>query len=611
MHFPKDPGPRRLKGFPPAPLADGANEKQDGASRDRTESELQRYRELFQLAPGSYLVTDATGTIVEANQASATLLNTHPEYLAGQPLLLFVDEKGRRRLDANLTRLRRGEQVDGWEVRMEPRRGAPFPATLDVAPAHDVQGHLVGLQWQVQDITEHKRAEEEMAFAAAHDPLTGLPNRSKLEELLGLAVARGRRRNLAVALLFIDLDNFKLVNDSLGHAAGDELLCQVASRLSGVSRDTDSVARMSGDEFVLLLADLERGDQSARAAAPPLLVSQWVATRVEECMQAPFALEGTDVDISASIGIASYPFDGEDAIALLASADAAMYRSKKRGPGGWAASATQAPHPKKNTSFTARLKAAVEGEQWVLHYQPIVDLVPDRLIGVEALIRWREGNGTLIRPGEFISLAEDIGLIESIGDWVLKELCAQFRLWQDLGQEIEISYNVSPHQLWDPDFAQKVFATLESAGVAPSNLVIELTESVGIAGQDRRQQMLWDLHDGGLRVAIDDFGTGHSSLSRLKYLPIDILKIDRSFVRDLLVNRGAESLATAIIEFSRSLGFTPLAEGIETEEQRRFLTERGCTLGQGYWLGRPLPQEEITPSLVGRGPAESSPAGAV
>jgi diguanylate cyclase (GGDEF)-like protein len=223
---------------------------------------------------------------------------------------------------------------------MEPRRGAPFPATLAVAPAHDVQGRLVDLQWQVQDITEHKRAEEQSAFVAAHDPLTGLPNRTKLEELLGLGLARGRRRHLAVALLFIDLDNFKLVNDSLGHAAGDELLCQVASRLSGISRDTDSVARMSGDEFVLLLADLERGDQSAQSGAPPLLVSQWVAGRVEDAMQAPFALEGTDVDISASIGIAIYPFDGEDSTALLASADAAMYRSKKRGPGGWAASAT-------------------------------------------------------------------------------------------------------------------------------------------------------------------------------------------------------------------------------------------------------------------------------
>jgi predicted signal transduction protein with EAL and GGDEF domain len=464
------------------------------------------------------------------------------------------------------------------------------------------------LFWQgvMHDISDQKRAEEQIAFLAYHDKLTDLPNRTMFQEMLELALARARRHDLAVAVLYLDLDDFKLVNDSLGHPAGDELLRQVAARLREASRDTDLVARQGGDEFLLLLADLERalwaGASDEVRPAPhlapnALLMAESVASRIHEALQAPFSLGKTEVYISASIGVSVFPLDASDGYSLLKNADAAMYRSKKAGPGGYVVFSKDAADPLIRLSFATRLRKAVEKKDWVLHYQPVVDLSDGRVLSVEALVRWKTLNGGLTPPGEFIPLAEEMGLIEAIGEWVVEELSRQSEYWRHEGIELPISFNLSPRQLWQPHLVDNVLGRLERTGVDPRDVVVEITESTAMTDPERTLRILQSLNAAGLRIALDDFGTGYSSLSRLKYLPVDILKIDQSFIHDLPDDRHAGSMVKAIVELARGLEMIPLAEGVETEPQRQFLLDHGCTRGQGFLFSRPVPAAEIAARL--------------
>jgi diguanylate cyclase (GGDEF)-like protein/PAS domain S-box-containing protein len=446
------------------------------------------------------------------------------------------------------------------------------------------------------DVTEQKRAEEQVAFIAYHDALTELPNRTMFEELLELALARARRHDTAVAVITMDLDDFKLVNDSLGHEAGDELIRQLAWRLREATRETDLVARQGGDEFLLLLADLDQGSPASvpNGTSGAVLVAESVVTRIQEALQKPFELQGTEVYVTGSIGISVFPEDAEDGTALLRNADAAMYQSKKTAPGGYAVHTKDEGDPLGRLSLTTRLRKAVEHRHWVLHYQPVVDLSSGQMVGVEALLRWADPNGGLVPPGEFIPLAEEMGLIEVIGDWVMEELARQDAEWRDGGLSIrDISFNLSPRQLWQPDVSDRILSRFEAHGVDPARVVVEITESAAMTDPDRTQRILWDLHARGLRLAIDDFGTGYSSLSRLKHMPVDILKVDRSFVRDVASDPQAGSMVRAIIQLADGLGMLPLAEGIETEDEWRFLVGNNCPLGQGYHFSRPIPAQEI------------------
>jgi diguanylate cyclase (GGDEF)-like protein/PAS domain S-box-containing protein len=585
-----------------AAFSDRLQEQNDRlASRlESTESELRRYRDFFRLAPDGHLVTDADGLIVEANHASAALLDIDVDGLEGKRMMSFLnDGDSAATVDAQLGQLSRGREVHGWEVYVQPRGKRPFPVTVNVSTAQTSDGRVVGLHWQLHDITDRKRTEDELAFKANHDALTGLPNRSMFQELLDLSLARARRRDLGVAVLYLDLDQFKLVNDSRGHTAGDELLCQVASRLSDLSRETDIVARLGGDEFAILLSDLAKTDRDGESstAGPMLLTTKWVASRIHDSLRAAFSVVGTETFASASIGLSMFPTDAGDAQALLEHADAAMYRSKRDGPGG--TTAFSGPNSNdKMTSFAVQLRAATDERQWVLHYQPIVDLTGGRVIAAEALLRWKNGDGSLTAPSEFIHLAEDMGLIEAIGEWVLEEVARQSRCWSQANFDVDIGFNVSPHQLWEPSFARRLLSTLESQNVEPTRVVMEITESAAMGHPDRRMDVLWELHSQGVRLAIDDFGTGYSSLTRLQRLPIDILKIDRSFVHDL-PRDGAANVAAATIQLAHNLGIIPLAEGIETTAQRDYVVAHGCALGQGYLFGRPIPPEEIAHVGVG------------
>ena len=480
-----------------------------------------------------------------------------------------------------------------FEYRLLARDGRVVWFSDSAIVVRDADGASQFVHGVMLDITDRKAAEEQLAYLAYHDKLTGLPNRAMFDELADLAIARARRTDLGVAVVHLDLDDFKLVNDSLGHEAGDALILELAERLKEAMRDTDLIARPGGDEFLLLLADIERTPPIAGGADGEMLVAESVTVRIQESLRVPFVLDGNEVYMSASIGVSLFPHDADDAPTLTQQAEAAMFRSKKAGPGGYTMHVEGDADAMSRLSFTTRLRKAVENETWTLHYQPLVRLDDGAMIGVEALIRWLEPNGGIVPPGEFIPLAEEMGLIEAIGDWVVEEMGRQDELWRAQGLELEIGFNLSPRQMWQPDLVDKIVTRLDRSGMDPTKVVVEITESTAMTDPDRTQRILFDLHDRGLQLAIDDFGTGYSSLARLKHLPVDILKIDRSFVRDVDNDRDAANMVSAMIALATNLGMTPLAEGIETEGEWQYLAARGCPLGQGFYFSKPVPPGDI------------------
>jgi EAL domain-containing protein (putative c-di-GMP-specific phosphodiesterase class I) len=355
------------------------------------------------------------------------------------------------------------------------------------------------------------------------------------------------------------------------------------------------VARQEGDEFLLLLAGKERGSGSSlrSSADNALLVAEAEASRIQEALQAPFIVADNEFYVTASIGISIFPLDAEDGPTMLEHSHMAMRKSKKTGPGGYVLFSKDADDPVRGLSFTTKLRKAVERKDWVLHYHPIVDLEGKDLVGVEALLRWRDSNGDLVPPGEFILAAEDMGLIEAVGDWVVDEICRQSRTWREDGLELDISINLSPRQLWQPNLVERITSTLRAARVDPETIVIEVPETAAMADPDRTRRVLQQFRDAGLKIAIDDFGKALSSIRRLKDLPVDILKVDQSFVRKLPDDDDAAMMARAIIQLGHSLGMVPLAEGIDSEEQREFLVGESCPLGQGYLFAKPMAAENV------------------
>jgi diguanylate cyclase (GGDEF)-like protein/PAS domain S-box-containing protein len=480
-----------------------------------------------------------------------------------------------------------------FEYRLVAKDGSVlwFRDSALVLPDAEGRPHLI--QGVMLDITDRRAAEDQIAFLAYHDKLTGLPNRAMFDELLELSLARARRVDEGVAVISVDLDDFKLVNDSLGHEAGDALIAQLAERVREATRDTDLVARPGGDEFLVLLADLDRTPAMTGGQHGDVITAEAVAARILHGLKAPFTIGDTELYVTASLGISVYPEDAPDAVALLQNADTAMYRSKRSGPGGFLTHAREDASAISRLSLSTRLRKAVEQKQWMLHYQPLIELDTGRIFGVEALIRWSEPNGGIVPPGEFIPLAEEMGLIESIGDWVVEEICRQDAQWRAEGLDLEIGFNLSPRQLWQPDLVDKIVSPIVVAGMDPTRVTVEITESTAMTDPDRTISILNELHDRGLKLAIDDFGTGYSSLARLKHMPVDILKIDRSFVRDVDQDRDMGSMVSAMISLASNLGMTPLAEGIETEAEWRFLADRGCTFGQGFYFCRPVPALDV------------------
>ena len=435
---------------------------------------------------------------------------------------------------------------------------------------------------------EKTKADERIEYLASHDSLTKLPNRETFNELLRHAIEGASRHQRSLALLFIDLDRFKIINDSLGHDAGDMLLLEVANRLRGVLRASDVVARLGGDEFVVILEEIAERNDVER-----------IAGHLLSALGRPMQLSGHECHATASIGIAMYPSDGLDAQTLTKNADMAMYLAKEDGKNAFRFFSKEIKAQSiERLTLESALRRALEREQFSLHYQPKIDMTSGQITGVEALLRWAHPELGLVSPAQFIPLAEETGLIVPIGRWVLKEACAQNMAWQRHGlRPVTIAVNLSPRQFADGQLLHDVDEALLASGMSPVLLQLEVTESMVMRNVPRAIRVLDAIQSRGIRLAIDDFGTGYSSMSLMKQFPIDTIKIDRSFVRDLADDSEDQAIAQAIISMGKALGMTVIAEGVETVEQRDFLRAHACDEMQGYLFSKPLPPRELAELL--------------
>jgi diguanylate cyclase (GGDEF)-like protein/PAS domain S-box-containing protein len=571
-------------------------------SRQASEADTLR-RTIVNSAPFAIIATNPQGVIQAMNPAAEVLLGRSAESVVGLATPeLFHDPaevtQRARQLSQELDR----PIAPGFEVlAVRARRGDPeerewtfvrhdgqrVPVVLTVTALHNEHGDLTGFLGIAYDVTERKRAEESIRHLAQHDALTGLPNRTLLEERLNQALVRARREMTSVALMFIDLDRFKNINDSLGHPVGDAILRNVAQRISHAVRGSDTVARMGGDEFVVLLPRLAQGTQQADCEA----VARKVLAALGEPMQA-----GThELRVTASIGVATFPEAGHDAASLMRAADVAMYYAKSQGRNNhqvYSESMSQASAER--LRLENDLHGAMDRGELVLHYQPQFDCATGKLVGAEALLRWQRSPEVMVAPGEFIPLAEETGLIVPIGEWVLRQACAQARRWRETtGHALRVGVNLSPRQLDSKGLVESISAVLLSTGLLPSQLELEITESAIVRDTLKTATVLASLRSLGVRIAIDDFGVGYSSLAYLRELPVDRFKIDRSFLTAVPASAGESRLAAALIAMAHRLKVGIVAEGVETAEQLAFLRQHGCDEAQGYHLGRPMSAEQF------------------
>ncbi len=477
------------------------------------------------------------------------------------------------------------------------RDGVESSIEDSAAPIHDRRGSVTGAVMVFHDVTTARALSLRMAYLAQHDELTDLPNRALLADRLEQAIALASRRRGQLALLFVDIDRFKYVNDSLGHAIGDRLLQSVANRLASCVRSSDTVSRQGGDEFVILLPDISHSEDAAISGE-----------KIRQALAVPHSIDQHDVHISGSIGIATYPEDGVHSETLLQHADFAMYHAKENGRNNvqFFKSEMNARAVERH-SLEDGLRTALERREFELHYQPKVNLKTGAVIGVEALIRWRHPVRGLVPPAQFIPIAEECGLIVEIGRWVLREACRQNRAWQDAGlPPIRLAVNISAVELRAKDFVAGVRAILTDTGLDPHCLELELTETFLMEGSGSTAAVLQALKDMGVRIALDDFGTGYSSLSFLRRFPIDTLKIDRSFVRDLTTDSDDASIVRAVIGMGESLHLCVIAEGVETREQLAYLRLHDCPEGQGFHFGRPVVAAEFARVLARSVPMAAS-----
>lgn len=574
------------------------------ASMERSQNTLvdreERLSRIVETNADAILMVDLEGNISFANTAAEAIFGLERESLHN---MAYDDVRWRlksltgRATDTDTVRfwktIREGGQVRGLEHTMRNAEGSRLILSVNAAPLRDASGEIIACVASVSDITERKMLEEQLAHQAFHDPLTGLPNRALFWDRLEKAHARFTRRRSPLAVLFLDLDNFKYVNDSLGHSAGDQLLIGVAQRIGSCLRDCDTVARLGGDEFTVLVEDL---DDERDAFA--------LANRILAQMQEPFWIANREIFVGVSIGISVAGLDTLQPEELMRHADAALYAAKDEGKNRIAIF-----HDGMGTDATARLdlesdlRHALERHEMVVYYQPKVALDTGRMIGMEALVRWRHPTRGLVPPGEFIALAEETGLILPLGEWVLREACLQAHDWARQHEAAHgwlMSVNISARQFQQADFAATVGRVLRETGMDPGRLSLEVTESIIMGDTESTTRTLRALKTLGVLLAIDDFGTGYSSLSYLRRFPMDIVKIDRSFIQGLCVNEQDSAIVSATIKMAHALGLTVVAEGAETPEQAHELRRLGCDLAQGFVFTHPLDASGLLPYLHGQ-----------
>jgi diguanylate cyclase (GGDEF)-like protein/PAS domain S-box-containing protein len=549
-------------------------------AQERLRASEERYRLLFERNLAGVYRTTADGRILDCNDALARMFGyeSRQELLQQSALSFYFSDEEREHL---IRELRTGKTLSNMEVRLRRRDGAQIWALENMTLLGDgvMEGTLI-------DITDRKSAQQRMEYQAYHDILTELPNRSLFRDRITVALAHARRAQRALAVMFLDLDQFKLVNDTLGHTVGDGLLQAAAQRVVSCVRSEDTVARMGGDEFTILLPDIA----DSRAAAT-------VAQKVLESISHPVVVDGHELFVTTSIGIAIFPDDGADAETLLKNADRAMYRAKEAGRNNYQF-ATPVAFDAGRLSLERSLHHAFEREEFVVHYQPMIELESGRVVGAEALVRWKHPEHGLMRPDDFIPVAEECGLIFGIGEWVLRTACMQMKRWHDAGHgPLRIAVNLSPRQFQQRDLPAVIERVLAETSFPAEMLDVEITESTAMQNAELSLAIMNRLKEMGIRISIDDFGTGYSSLSYLKRFPIDTVKIDQGFVRDLSDETSDGAIISAVISMARALKLRVVAEGVETEEQLAFLQRERCAEIQGFLYSRPVVAEEFEAAL--------------
>ena len=552
---------------------------QDITERKQHEEKIRLLATVFESVADGILIVEPDLTVQAVNPAFVSIAGFDPSELLGQPLTLFAPgAHDRAYVDAIWATARHAGAWQG-EVTSMRRTGEPFAASLSVTAVRSPTGALEHFVLTLADISQRKYQEHQIRYQASFDRLTDLPNRWLVCERLEEAILRAQRSRTKVAVVFIDLNRFKQVNDSLGHHAGDELLKMVARRLRNSTRVSDTVGRLGGDEFLIVAPD------AADRGAGTRLVE-----KIQYSMSEPFSIRGQEIYCGASVGVAFYPDDGDSADELLRNADLAMYHAKRNPERRFV---YYEPGMREQSGFHLGLendmRRAVAGNEFELHFQPKVDLDNRQVIGAEALIRWRHPTRGLVSPAEFIPIAEETGLIWEIGCWTLYEACRRLAGWTAAGLPLpSVSVNLSPRQFQDARLVGLVTSVVEETGIDPSRLELELTESAMIGDIEKAVAILGGLKDIGVRLSIDDFGTGYSSLAYLKRFPIDTLKIDRSFVRDIVKSATDPAIVSTIVNLAESLGFDTIAEGVETEQQATILRSHRCSRIQGFLISRPL-----------------------
>ncbi len=560
------------------------------AERREAEGRLELTAKVFDNTNEAIVITDRANRIVDVNAAFTRITQYPPGEALGQdPGFMKSGRHDRAFYSAMWHALWKEGRWQGeiWDRR---KNGEVYPKWLTIDTVRDEQGEITHCIGVFSDISTLKTAEERLEHLAFHDTLTGLPNRHLFRNRLEHELNGTEREKRKIAVLFIDLDNFKDVNDTLGHAVGDQLLVEMARRIQGCVREEDTVARMGGDEFTVILSNIDRKKGLVRAVNAAL-----------EAIRAPVRIDGHDITAGASIGIAIHPDDGKDFTTLTKNADAAMYQAKENGRNSFEfyrpeiqAAAMQ------RLAMEQDLRNALEQDEFHFHFQPLVDLHGGKVTGMEALLRWRNAKGENIPPDAFIPVAEETGLIVPLGLWGLRTACGKARIWADRGHDdFRVAVNLSVRQFRQGSLADTVRRTLEETGLAAQFLELEVTESMVMENMDLVVGSLQELREMGVHISMDDFGTGYSSLSHLKRLPIHTLKIDRSFVRDLTTDPDDRAIVLAIISLAHNLNLKVVAEGVENPAQLEFLKKNGCDVAQGYLFSRPLPAEDFGGFLKG------------
>ena len=553
------------------------------AVRERLHEREQLLRKIIETEPECVKLLDASGRILEINPAGLKMLETQdPGELIGQSVERFIEASYMPRMQAAIDCVVGGEPAV-LEMEIVGLKGRRRRVESHAAPLYGPDGKVRSLLVVTRDISERANAESKAHYLAHYDLLTGLPNRALYRDRLLQAMAQGKRSNTLLAVMFIDIDHFKDVNDTLGHAVGDELLKEIAQRIRSCLRESDTVARFGGDEFGLIQTNLSTVEGAAD-----------LAERIITTLSQSYFINGHEIHSGASIGITIYPFDDHDADDLLKNADMAMYKAKREGRSRFQFYVAELNQIVQRRALLERdLRVALQKDQFRLHYQPQLDLVHGRVIGVEALLRWHHPERGDISPVEFIPVAESSGLIMDIGDWVLHTACRQARAWQDAGlPPVRVAVNLSAVQFRHKHLLETITQALRESSLEPRWLEVELTESLIMKDVTATIETLQHLHTLGVQISVDDFGTGYSSLSYLTRFPISKIKLDKSFVRDIDKLDGA-AIARTVITLGHSLNMKVMAEGVETEAQLHFLREHACNEVQGYYFSRPMPAGAI------------------